>query len=78
VSSPTSNNDKATLVSTTSLTGIIKKNDKKTNNDLQNITIKIKDQIRQIPLKLGVNSGASEEWAVPAPLVAHTLLNNVI
>jgi hypothetical protein len=51
-----------------------KKNDKKTNNDLQNITIKIKDQIRQIPLKLGVNSGASEEWAVPAPLVAHIVL----
>jgi hypothetical protein len=37
-----------------------KKKYKKTNNDLQNITIKNKDQIRQIPLKPGVNSGAPE------------------
>jgi hypothetical protein len=48
---------------------------KKTNNDLQNITIKNKDQIRQIPLKPGVNAGAPEDWAVPAPLVAHVVLN---
>jgi hypothetical protein len=33
---------------------------KSTNNDLQNITHKTKDQVTQTPLKTGVNSGAPE------------------
>ena len=43
---------------------------KTTNNDLQNIHKKTKDQVTRIPLKTGVNSGVPEELAVPAPLVA--------
>jgi hypothetical protein len=37
-----------------------KKRDKKTNNDLQNITHKTKDRVTRTPLKPGVNSGAPE------------------
>ena len=42
---------------------------KRTNNDLQNITDKTKDRVTRTPLKPGMNSDALEEWAVPAPLV---------
>ena len=31
-----------------------------TNNDLQNITHKTKDQVTRTPLKTGLNSGAQE------------------
>jgi hypothetical protein len=37
-----------------------KKKDKRTNNDLQNISYKTKDRVTRIPLKTGVNSGAPE------------------
>ena len=44
------------------------KMDKMTNNDKKkNITQKTKDRVTRIPLKAGVNSGASEGWTVPAP-----------
>ena len=46
----------------------------KTNNDLQNITIKTEDQVTETPLKPRVNSGAPEGYSVPAPLVAHVVL----
>jgi hypothetical protein len=36
------------------------KNDKRKNNDLQNITYKTKDRIKQTPLKTGMNAGAPE------------------
>ena len=45
------------------------KNDKRTNNDIQNIH-KTKDRVTQTPLKTGVNSDAPEESAVPTPQVA--------
>ena len=47
---------------------------KRTNNDLQNITQKTKDRATRTPLKTGegVNSGAPECLAVPAPRVALT------
>ena len=44
-------------------------NDKRTNNDFQNITHKTKDRATWT-LKPGVNSGAPEGYAVPAPLFA--------
>jgi len=37
-----------------------KKKDKRTNNDLQNITHKTKDRVTRIPLRTGINSGAPE------------------
>ena len=37
------------------------------NNDLQNTTEKTKDWATRTPLKTGVNSGASEGLAIPAP-----------
>ena len=37
-----------------------KNKDKRTNNDLQNITQKTKDRTTRTPLKHGVNSGAPE------------------
>jgi hypothetical protein len=39
-----------------------------------NITHKTKDRVTRAPLKTGVNSGAPEEWAVPAPLVTPFVL----
>ena len=48
--------------------------DKRTNNDLQNLTHKAKDPATRIPLKTGVNSGAPEGKAVPPPLVAPVAL----
>jgi hypothetical protein len=51
-----------------------KKKDERTNNDLQNITQKTKDRVTQTPLKHGVNSGAPEGLAVPAPLVTPVVL----
>jgi hypothetical protein len=36
-----------------------KKTEKRTNNDLQNITQKTKDRVTRTPLKPGVNSGAT-------------------
>jgi hypothetical protein len=43
--------------------------DKRPNNDLQSITQKTIDQAIRIPLKTGVNSGAPEGYAVPAPML---------
>ena len=43
-----------------------KKKEKRTKNDLQNITHKTKDRATQTP---GVNSGAPERYAVLAPHV---------
>jgi len=43
------------------------KKEKRTNNDLQNITQKTQNQATLIPLKPGVNSCAPEGLAVPAP-----------
>jgi hypothetical protein len=45
-----------------------KKKDKRTNNDLQSTTQIIKDWAARTPLKTGMNSGAPEGWAVPAPM----------
>jgi hypothetical protein len=47
---------------------------KRTNNDLQNITHKTKDQVARTPLKQGLNSGAPEGKAVPAQLMASVVL----
>ena len=44
-----------------------KKKYKRTNNDLQNITHKTNDRATRTPLKLGMNSGVPEGWAIPAP-----------
>jgi hypothetical protein len=49
----------------------------KRTQDLQNITHKTKDRVTGTPLKPKVKTGASEGWAVPAPLVA-PVLNPVI
>jgi len=38
------------------------KGKKKTNNDLQNITQKTKDQATRTPLKTGVTSGDHQGW----------------
>ena len=51
-----------------------KKKDKRTNNDLQNIAHKTNDRVTRTPLKIGVNSDATEGLAVPAPLVAPVVL----
>jgi len=40
-----------------------------TDNDLQNTTQKTDDRATRTPLKTGVNLGAPEGLAVPAPLV---------
>jgi hypothetical protein len=45
---------------------------KTTNNDLQNITQKTKDQATQTPLKTGLHSGAQRGQVVPSPHVAPT------
>ena len=47
---------------------------KKTNNDLHNITRETKDRAKRIPLKPAVNSGAPEGKTVPAPHVAPVIL----
>ena len=47
---------------------------KRTNNDLQNIHIKLKIEEHKPHLNTGVNSGAPEGYAVPAPLVAVIVL----
>ena len=46
---------------------------KKTYNGRQNTTMKTKDWATWTPLKKGMNSGAPDEWAVPAPLVASVI-----
>ena len=50
-----------------------KKNDKRTNNDIQNITQKTKDRATGAPLKV---TGALKGLAVPAPHVTVLLLND--
>ena len=47
-----------------------KKKDKGANNNVQSITHKSKDRVTWTPLKTGVNAGAPEGKAVPAPHVA--------
>ena len=47
---------------------------KRTNNDLQNITHKTKDQGARTTLKQGLNSGAPEGKAVPAQLMVSVVL----
>ena len=51
-----------------------RKSTKNTNNGLQNNTQKTKDRVTQTPLKHGVNSGAPEGLAVPAPIVTPVVL----
>ena len=51
-----------------------KKKDKRINNDLQNITQKIKDRATQILLKPRVNSGGPEGLAVSLPHATAILL----
>ena len=46
-----------------------KKKDKRTNNDLQNVHIKLKIEEHELHVKPGMNSDASEGWVVPALLV---------
>ena len=50
-----------------------KKKNKRTNNDLQNMHIKLKSNNTN-PTTTGVNPGAPEEYAVPAPLVTPVVL----
>ena len=45
---------------------------RRTNNDLQNITQKIKDRATRTSLNIGLNSGAPERQTVSAPYVATT------
>jgi hypothetical protein len=45
------------------------KKDKRTNNDLHSITHKTKDRVTRTPQKPGVNPGAPDGYAVPAPIV---------
>ena len=47
---------------------------KRTNNDLQSITLKTKNRATRNPLKLGVNSCVPEGLAVHAPHVALVVL----
>ena len=47
---------------------------KRTSNDLQNTTQKIKDRATRTPLKTGVNPGAHEWYTVLAQLVAPVVL----
>ena len=49
-------------------------NRKKTNNDLQNTTLKIKDWITRTSLQSLANAGAPERLTVPALLVALVML----
>ena len=49
-------------------------NKKRTKNDPQKNTHKTKDWVTWTPLKPGVNSGAPEGQADPAPLVAPVVL----
>ena len=51
-----------------------KKKDKRTNTDLQNITLKTNDRLSLTPLKIRVNSRALEGLAVPAPHVIPDVL----
>jgi hypothetical protein len=55
-----------------------KKKNKRTNNDLQNITQISKDRITRTPLKHGVNKGGPEVKAVPDPLLAPVNLSTFI
>jgi len=55
--------------------GQMKKNNNKTNYNLQNTTQKIKNRATRTPLKPEVNSGALEGLAVPALLVALIVLH---
>jgi hypothetical protein len=41
-------------------------------------TYKTKDRVTRTPLKTGLNPGAPEGWAVPAPLVAPVVLPEYI
>jgi hypothetical protein len=50
-----------------------KKINKRTYNDLQDISMKTKDRVTRTPLKLGVKSGPPEGEAVPAPLVTRVV-----
>jgi hypothetical protein len=50
------------------------KKDKRTNNDLQNIHIKLRDRVTRTPLKPRVNSGEPEGVAVPASLEVSVVL----
>ena len=47
---------------------------KRDNNNLQNNTHKTKDRATRPPLKTGVNAGAPEGLAVPAPHVTPIVL----
>ena len=47
-----------------------KKKDKRTNNNLQNVTQKAKDRVTRIPHKSLADTCAPEESAVPALQVA--------
>jgi hypothetical protein len=51
-----------------------KKKDIRINNDLQNIHMKLKDQVTRSSLKQGVNSGVPDGKAIPVPLVAPVVL----
>ena len=46
---------------------------KRTNNDLQNITKKVKYRATRTPLNDGMNVGVPEWYAVPAPLLTAVL-----
>jgi hypothetical protein len=50
------------------------KKDKRTNNDLQNITHKTKDGVTRTPLKTGGELRCSERVVVPVSLVAPGVL----
>jgi hypothetical protein len=45
-----------------------------TNNDLQNIQIKLKIEQHELHSKPGVNSGAAKGYAVPTPLVTPVMV----
>ena len=47
---------------------------KRKSNYLQKLTHKTKDRVTRTPIRQGVNSGAPEGLAVPAPLVAPVVL----
>lgn len=47
---------------------------KKTNNDLQDTTLKTKDYANRTPLKTGINSCAPEWSTGPAPLMTSVVL----
>ena len=51
-----------------------RKKDKRTNNDLQIIAQKTKDQVTQTALKTGLNSCAPEGLQIPALRVTPVLL----